>query len=68
MPDEIEDTVRTLVAEAGLNPSDEEISTLVAGYPALKSGVESLYAVAEARYAAPALVFSATPVFAEWDG
>ena len=66
MSDDVELTVRTLMAVAGLSPSEEEIATLVAGYPLQKAGIESLYTIPEARYAAPALVFSATPVFADW--
>ena len=66
MSDNVENTVRTLIAAAGLSPSEEEIATLVAGYPQHKAGIESLYAIPEARYAAPALVFSATPIFADW--
>ena len=66
MNEDIDATVRTLLGAAGLKPSEEEIATLVAAYPAHKAGVESLYAVTEARYGAPALVFSATPTFADW--
>jgi hypothetical protein len=66
MSEDIETTVRTLVAAAGLTPSEEELATLVAGYPGYKAGIESLYAIPEARYAAPGLIFSATPTFADW--
>jgi hypothetical protein len=66
MSDDVELTVRTLMAAAGLAPSEEEIATLVAAYPLHKAGIESLYTIPEARYAAPALVFSATPTFADW--
>lgn len=66
MSEDVELTVRTLVAAAGLSPSEEEMATLVAAYPAHKAGIESLYTIPEVRYAAPALIFSATPVFADW--
>jgi hypothetical protein len=66
MSEDVELTVRTLIAAAGLSPSEEEIATLIAAYPEHKAGIESLYAIPEARYAAPALIFSPTPVFADW--
>jgi hypothetical protein len=66
MPEDTDHTVRTLIAAAGLSPSEEEMAILIAGYPAFKEGIEALYAVPETRYAAPALVFSATPTFADW--
>ena len=59
-------TVATLLAGAGLHPSTEEFDLLVAAYPLHKQGIESLYAITEARYEAPALVFNPTPVFEEW--
>ena len=66
MSENVEATVRTLIAAAGLSPSEKELATLVAAYPDHKTGIESLYAIPEARYVAPALIFSATPVFADW--
>jgi hypothetical protein len=66
MPEDPETTVRTLLDAAGLRPSQEELATLVAAYPEYKAGIESLYAIPETRYAAPGLIFSATPVFADW--
>jgi hypothetical protein len=59
-------TVRTLLATAGLSPSEEEIAALVGVYPRHKAGIESLYAIPAVRYEAPALVFNPTPVFADW--
>ncbi len=64
--DATEITVRSLLAAAKLAPSEEEIAGLVAGHEDYQAGIESLYAVPEARYASPALTFSATPVFADW--
>jgi hypothetical protein len=61
-----ETVVRTLLGEAGLPASESEIATLAAAYPALKAGVETLYAVAEARYESPALHFEVSPVFSDW--
>jgi hypothetical protein len=63
---ETEVTVRMLMAAAGLAPSEEEMAALVASYPAHKAGIESLYAIPETRYESPALIFTATPVFADW--
>ena len=66
MSEDVELTVRTLIAAAGLAPSEAEMATLVSAYPDHKAGIESLYAIPEARYAAPGLIFTATPVFADW--
>jgi aspartyl-tRNA(Asn)/glutamyl-tRNA(Gln) amidotransferase subunit A len=65
-PSESEVAVRTLLKAAGLSPSEDEIATLIAAYPAHKAGIESLYAIPEARYESPALIFNPTPVFADW--
>jgi len=46
--------------------SEEEIESLVATYADYQQGVESLYADPETRYASPALIFNAAPVFADW--
>lgn len=61
-----ETVVRTMLGEAGLPASEEEIATLVKAYPRFKAGIEALYAVADARYEAPALTFKANPTFADW--
>jgi hypothetical protein len=61
-----ETVVRTLLGEARLPASDEEIATLAAVYPDFKAGVEMLYAVAEARYESPGLHFEVSPVFGDW--
>jgi hypothetical protein len=58
--------VRALLGIAGLSPSEEEVAVLVAQYPMQRAGVQLLRTMAGVRYASPALVFSATPVFAEW--
>jgi len=64
--EETQATVQTLLAIAGLSPSPEEVATLVDAYPTFKAGIESLYAIPEARYESPALIFDPTPVFADW--
>jgi citrate lyase beta subunit len=64
--DAIETTVRSLLAAAKLAPSEEEIAGLVSGYEDYRAGIEALYSVPEARYASPALIFNAAPVFADW--
>jgi hypothetical protein len=61
-----ESTVRALLAAARLSPSEDEVAGLVAMYPDYRAGIEALYAVPETRYANPALVFDAAPVFADW--
>jgi hypothetical protein len=66
MEDMTETKVRVAMLAAGLSPSDGEIDSLVATYADYQAGVESLYAIPETRYASPALVFTATPVFADW--
>jgi hypothetical protein len=59
-------TVRTMLAVAGLEPSEEEISALISAYPRHKAGIESLYAIPETRYESPALIFDPAPVFQDW--
>jgi hypothetical protein len=61
-----EDTVRSALAAAGLSPSDDEVAVMVEGYADYRAAIDALYAVPEARYASPALVFSASPVFVDW--
>jgi hypothetical protein len=62
-----ETTVRTLLATHGLTASDAEVAVLVGQYETRRQGVELLHAVPAARYESPALVFSATPTFADWN-
>lgn len=61
-----ETTVRALLAASKLSPSDEEVAQLLAQYQVRREGIELLHAVPEARYEAPGLIFTATPVFANW--
>lgn len=61
-----ETTVRALLAASKLSPSDEEVAQLLAQYQARREGIELMHAVPEARYESPGLIFTATPVFADW--
>jgi hypothetical protein len=58
--------IDAMLAAAGLAPSPEERAALGEMYAMFKPGVEALYAVPEARYESPALVFQAAPKLAEW--
>jgi hypothetical protein len=60
------DVVRTLLGEAGLPASPEEVERLAASYVELRAGIESLYAVAEAKYESPGLHFDPDPTHADW--
>jgi hypothetical protein len=51
--------VPALLQAAGLTPSQEDVSTMVADFPGRAAAIESLYAVREARYEEPDLVFRA---------
>jgi hypothetical protein len=51
--------VPALLQAAGLTPSKEEVATMIADYPGRAAAIESLYAVREARYEEPDLVFRA---------
>lgn len=58
--------VTTLLGEAGLPASPEEIDQLAEAYVGLRADIESLYAVAEAKYESPGLHFNPDPTFADW--
>jgi hypothetical protein len=58
--------VRNLLATARVPASEEEITLIVSNYKRMKSMIDILYAVPEARYESPGLHFTATPTFAEW--
>ena len=55
-----------MLAAAGLNPEATEREDLIATYAMFKSVVEALYAMPEARYEVPALVFQAAPKLTPW--
>ncbi|GCD90162.1 hypothetical protein [Nocardioides sp. LS1] len=58
--------VDAMIAAAGLSPSVTEREGLIATYGGFKPLVEALYAVPEARYEVPALVFQAAPKLTPW--
>jgi hypothetical protein len=58
--------VTTLLGEAALPASPDEIASLARVYRKLRAGIESLYAVADARYESPCLNFDPNPTFADW--
>lgn len=60
--DEAMTTVRTLLVASGLPATEEEVTALAAGYPALRASVDELYAAPEVRYLDPALRFRADAV------
>ncbi|MCX4093878.1 hypothetical protein [Nocardia sp. alder85J] len=51
--------VPAMLAAAGLEPREEEVAHMIAEFPARAASIEKLYAVAEARYEEPCLVFHA---------
>lgn len=55
------DAVATLIALARLVPSAAEETEMRTGFGALRTAARALYAVPEARYEPPALIFSARP-------
>lgn len=67
MTDLTDETIlRALLAAHRISPSDEEFSVLLAQCATRRQGAELLHAMPEARYEAPGLIFTATPVFADW--
>jgi hypothetical protein len=60
------DVVRGLLAAEEIPADDAEVERLVAAYREQKKLSELLFAVVEARYEAPALVFDPAPEFAHW--
>jgi hypothetical protein len=61
-----EQTVRGLIAAAGLRPDTEELDELVRVYPTFRAALDRLYDVPDARYAPPALVFGASGTYRDW--
>jgi hypothetical protein len=53
--------VPALLAAAGISPSAEEVAVLIAEFPERATAIDALYAVPEARYEEPGLVFRAVP-------
>jgi hypothetical protein len=58
--------VAQLIARAHLAPTETELEAFAKSYLMLRAGIDSLYAVPEARYEVPALVFGAEPTFEDW--
>ena len=60
MPEiDVDRKVRDLLTEAGFNLREDPIATFVAAYPALRAGADALFAVKEARYEEPAVIYPA---------
>jgi hypothetical protein len=59
-------TLDVMLDAAGLSAAPQEREQLLAMYEMFKPGVEALYALPEARYEAPALVFQAEPKLTAW--
>jgi hypothetical protein len=51
--------VPALLAAAGLAPLQEEVAVMIAEFPERAAAIEALYAVTEARYEEPDLIFRA---------
>jgi hypothetical protein len=60
------DVVDAMLAAAGLSLGATEREDLIAFYAMFKPVVDALYAVPEARYEVPALVFQAAPKLTQW--
>lgn len=56
---DVERRVRDLLTEAGFTLTEEQIAIFVDAYPALHAGADSLFAVPEARYEEPAVIYPA---------
>ncbi|BBB01860.1 hypothetical protein RVR_9469 [Actinacidiphila reveromycinica] len=63
-PDEA--TARLLLAAASLPADPGELALLTALYPQRRADVDALYAVPAARYADPALRFTAGATIEDW--
>jgi hypothetical protein len=59
-------TVACLLAAAGLSPGADEVAVLADTYAQDRADVDALYAIPEARYTAPALIFDPVPTFVDW--
>jgi hypothetical protein len=58
--------VDAMLAAAGLSVTPDERERLLEMYAIYRPGIEALYALPEARYEAPALVFQAEPKLTAW--
>lgn len=66
IPISSEEAVGVLLGATGLAASEDEVRALARSYPDVRSMIDSLYAVAEARYEVPALHFEPRPLFSPW--
>jgi hypothetical protein len=64
--DQHEAAVRELLAAARIPASESECAAAAAALPAVQAGVESLYAIPDARYVDPALRFRADVSEVDW--
>lgn len=53
--------VPMLLSAAGVTPPADEVAQIVAAYPAMRAGVDALYAVPDLADVAPVLSFSPVP-------
>lgn len=56
---DVERKVRDLLTEAGFSLTDAQVARFVDAYPHLRAAADRLFAVTEARYEEPAVIFSA---------
>lgn len=56
---DVERRVRETLTEAGFSLREEQIAVFVQAYPRIRAAADSLFAVEEARYEEPAVVYSA---------
>jgi EmrB/QacA subfamily drug resistance transporter len=68
METSVRGTVQTLLAVAGISPSEDELDELERSYPAFRLALDGLHEVPDGRYASPALIFQAAATFADWGG
>jgi len=57
-PPSSEETVRVMLAAAGITPTDEEFATFVADYPLHRSKLDTLYTVPTIKEEEPQTIFS----------
>lgn len=62
----IESIVKQAFNDAGIALDEREVAYFVAVYPIVRSMVDSLYKVKEARYEMPALCFDPSPGLTGW--
>lgn len=58
--------VDVMLESAGISLTAEDREGLLAMYAVCRPGIQAMYALPEARYESPALVFQAQPKLANW--